>query len=51
MHPSEVGGVLLTNRPLLLEDPRLEDLTTTILRAYGVEPDPQMVGRNLIQAD
>ena len=41
MHPSEVGGVLLTNRPLLLEDPRLEDLTTTILHAYGVEPDPR----------
>lgn len=48
MHPSVVGGVLLTNRPVLLEDPRLEDLTVTILRAYGVEPDRAMVGRDAL---
>ena len=30
---------------------RVEDTIHRILRAYGVEPDPQMVGRNLIQAD
>jgi predicted AlkP superfamily phosphohydrolase/phosphomutase len=48
MHPSVVNGVLLTNQPVQLADPRLEDLTTTILGLYGVEPSPGMVGRQIL---
>ena len=48
MHPSVVNGVLLTNQPVQLADPRLEDLTTTILKLYGVEPTPGMVGRPIL---
>ncbi|MEM6675864.1 MAG: alkaline phosphatase family protein [Planctomycetota bacterium] len=48
MHPSVVNGVLLTNRPVSLRDPRLEDLTVTILHAYGVDPTPEMVGRPIL---
>ena len=51
MHPSVVGGVLLMNRPLAIQDPKLEDLTATILHAYGVAPTPQMVGRPLITSN
>ncbi len=48
MHPSVVNGVLLTNAKVGLADPKLEDLTVTLLRAYGVEPDPKMVGRDIL---
>lgn len=48
MHPSVVNGVLLTNAQVELFDPKLEDLTVTILRAYGVEPEPKMVGRDIL---
>ena len=48
MHPSVVNGVLLTNQPVQVADPRLEDLTTTILGLYGVEPAPGMVGRQIL---
>jgi len=48
MHPSVVNGVLLTNQPVRIEDPRLEDLTTTILDLYGVAPAEGMVGRPIL---
>ena len=48
MHPSVVSGTLLVNRRVTVEDPRLEDLTRSILDAYGVEPDPAMTGRPVI---
>jgi predicted AlkP superfamily phosphohydrolase/phosphomutase len=48
MHPSVVSGTLLVNRRVTVEDPRLEDLTTSILDAYGVKPDPAMTGRPVI---
>ncbi|MFT6111169.1 MAG: putative AlkP superfamily phosphohydrolase/phosphomutase, partial [Planctomycetota bacterium] len=48
MHPSVVSGTLLVNRRVTVEDPRLEDLTTSILDAYNVKPDPEMTGRPVI---
>ena len=51
MHPSVVHGVLVTNRPVSLQDPALEDLTTTILRAYGVETAPGTVGRPIFSSN
>jgi len=49
MHPSVVGGTLLTNGEIVVDDPALEDLTTSILRVYGVEPAPGMVGREAVR--
>ena len=40
-----VPGVLLSNRPITLDDPDLKDLPTTILNFYGIAPHPQMRGR------
>jgi predicted AlkP superfamily phosphohydrolase/phosphomutase len=47
IHPEAVPGVLLANRKLNAEDPRIEDLTVTILETFGVNKDPRMKGRNL----
>jgi len=48
MHPSVVSGTLLVNRRVTVDDPRLEDLTTSILDAYDVKPDPAMTGRSVL---
>ncbi|MEM8712553.1 MAG: alkaline phosphatase family protein [Planctomycetota bacterium] len=48
MHPSVVSGTLLVNRRVTVDDPRLEDLTTSILDAYDVKPDPAMTGRPVL---
>ncbi|MEO0660015.1 MAG: alkaline phosphatase family protein [Planctomycetota bacterium] len=49
MHPSVVNGTLLTNGNVTVEDPRLEDLTTSILDLYGVAPTDGMVGRKALE--
>jgi predicted AlkP superfamily phosphohydrolase/phosphomutase len=43
--PRLVPGVLLANRPVRLTDPGLADLTVTILKEFGVPPNPEMQGR------
>ena len=48
MDPSVVRGTLLTNRPVRLESPRLEDLTVEILSFYDVQPDESMKGRPVL---
>jgi len=45
--PGSVPGVLLSNRGTAVADPRLEDLTVTILETFGVAKDGRMRGRNL----
>lgn len=45
--PGSVPGVLLSNRGTAVADPRLEDLTVTILETFGVAKDGRMSGRNL----
>jgi predicted AlkP superfamily phosphohydrolase/phosphomutase len=40
-----VPGILVTNRKLTVMDPRLKDLTVTILGEFGVAPPPAMKGR------
>ncbi|HLJ46426.1 MAG TPA: alkaline phosphatase family protein [Bryobacteraceae bacterium] len=42
---SAVPGVLLGQRPPGISDPQLKDLTVTILKEFGVAPDPLMKGR------
>ena len=45
--PGSVPGVLLANRKAGIEDPRIEDLTVTILEAFGIGKEQAMKGRNL----
>jgi predicted AlkP superfamily phosphohydrolase/phosphomutase len=45
--PKSVPGVLLSTRKTVVGDPRLEDLTVTLLEAFGVEKENRMSGRNL----
>jgi predicted AlkP superfamily phosphohydrolase/phosphomutase len=40
-----VPGILVTNRRILVDDPDLKDLASTILNFYGIDPHPQMQGR------
>ena len=48
---SEVPGILMTNRPVRRENPALLDMAPTILRLFGIEPPPEMVGGDLFSAD
>jgi predicted AlkP superfamily phosphohydrolase/phosphomutase len=48
--PRLVKGVLISNLDIIADDPRLEDLTVSLLRFYGVEPDPEMVGRPVLKS-
>lgn len=43
--PYEVPGILLSNRKINPEMPRLYDLTTTVLKEYGIEPPRDMIGK------
>ncbi len=49
MDPGVVAGTLLTNGPVVNENPRLEDLTVEILRIYGIQPGPGMTGRPVFE--
>jgi predicted AlkP superfamily phosphohydrolase/phosphomutase len=45
--PKRVPGTLLANRTVRLNDPKLMDVTATILRAFGISASPEMQGREL----
>lgn len=47
MDISAVPGILLANRPLIIDDPSLLDLSATILSLYGIPAPPEMRGRVL----
>ena len=49
MHPSVVGGVLLTNGTITSDNPGLEDLTVTLLELFGVAAPDAMVGEPVIE--
>ena len=42
---SAVPGVLMSGRAPAVRDPQLKDLTVTILKEFGVQPDAAMKGR------
>jgi hypothetical protein len=42
-----VPGVLFSNRSVHSANPRLEDLTTTLLAEFGLPPQPGMKGKNI----
>ena len=45
----EVPGILLSTRPITIDDPDLADMAPTILRLFGVEPPPHMTGRDFFK--
>ena len=45
--PRLVPGILLSNHPVVTEDPAIVDLAPTILSLFGVEPPPYMEGTRL----
>lgn len=47
--PLFVPGVLLTNRKVAAGTPRLDDITVTALREFGVEPAPEMIGHSVFE--
>jgi hypothetical protein len=47
MAAEEVPGVFLSNRKARVADARLQDVTATILKEFGVPPAPGMTGRAL----
>jgi predicted AlkP superfamily phosphohydrolase/phosphomutase len=44
-----VPGILVCNRPVIVDDPDLKDLPTTILNFFNIAPHPQMRGRVAIE--
>jgi predicted AlkP superfamily phosphohydrolase/phosphomutase len=44
-----VPGVIVTTRPLLVDDPDLTDVAPTILGHFGVQAPPEMTGRDLFR--
>jgi len=48
MAAEEVPGVLFCNRRILVEDPKLFDLTVSVLKKYGIDKLPGMVGRPVL---
>ncbi len=42
-----VPGILFSNKPLLLDGPRLYDITPSILAEFGLPVPEQMTGRNI----
>jgi predicted AlkP superfamily phosphohydrolase/phosphomutase len=45
MEHTEVPGVFLVNRPIVIDDPDLRDLAVSILQLYGIEKPEEMTGR------
>jgi bisphosphoglycerate-independent phosphoglycerate mutase (AlkP superfamily) len=44
-----VPGIIVANRPLMVKDPDLKDMPTTILALYGIKAPEQMKGRVVIK--
>lgn len=48
MDPDFLSGVLLTNAPVKVKDPALEELAPTIIKSFGVGVPELMKGRDLL---
>lgn len=49
MDPNSVPGILLSNKRIIAEDPKLEDLAATIIRQFNVEPDKGMSDKKILE--
>ncbi len=45
--PEQVPGVILANRSISEASPQLRDLAPSLLRLYGLGPDPDWIGRSI----
>lgn len=45
--PDVIPGILLANRPVRIENPKLEDVTAGILSLFGLSIPPEITGRNI----
>ena len=45
-----VPGILVTNKKITLDKPALYDLTIGVLNQFGLEPLPEMIGKNCLGA-
>jgi len=43
----EVPGILLVNKKITLQEPALYDIAPTILKEFGIDPLPEMVGKSI----
>ena len=43
-----VPGILLSNRPILVDDPAVSDIAPTVLGVFGIPKPTQMTGRALL---
>jgi predicted AlkP superfamily phosphohydrolase/phosphomutase len=48
INSADVPGVLFSSRKLILDDPRLKDVTVTILHLFGINSSSDMTGRNVM---
>lgn len=46
-----VPGIFLSNKKITLDEPALYDITVSILDEYGIEPLPEMIGKDSIAAN
>ncbi len=49
MDPNSVPGVFLSNKRIVADDPKLEDLAATIIRQFGVEPPYDMSDKKILE--
>ncbi len=47
MAADEVPGIIVSSRRIAADDPELLDMAPTILRLFGLEPAPDMVGHDI----
>ncbi len=43
----EVPGIVLVNKKITLKEPELYDIAPTILKEFGIDPLPEMVGKSI----
>jgi bisphosphoglycerate-independent phosphoglycerate mutase (AlkP superfamily) len=48
INAADVPGVLFSNSKLTVENPRLKDVTVTILHLFGISPAAGMTGHNVM---
>jgi predicted AlkP superfamily phosphohydrolase/phosphomutase len=49
-HNEAVKGIFFSNYPIQISDPRLQDISPTVLSAFGIKPPAFVEGRNLISS-
>ncbi len=51
MAADEVPGIIASSRPITKDDPALVDIAPTVMRIFGLQPLPEMVGGDLFEGE